>query len=211
MGHYKFYCFPGEGHIFTQKCKGRAPRFYIHAHRDSSGPPPPLKNECSLRVLRAKFGTKIVSSGSHWRCEVVRHLCSQSESGWQMYFRPGHSPFGPQKDAFYRGQFVILTHVFAIVCPWNEVWNMRCCHYLPLSLKFKWRRNFGSRNKWQRDKRKIGEWVGFCRLLSFKYARSSRHLFFTDNAQFFCLLVRYAAKKICNFKFNLNVSSYSFS
>ena len=155
---------------------------------------PPLKNECSLRVLRAKFGTKIVSSGSHWRCEVVRHLCSQSESGRQMYFRPWHSPFGPQKDAFYRGQFVILTHVFAIVCPWNEIWNMRCCHYLPLSLKFKWRRNFGSRNKWQRDKRKIGlgfrvrvrkigEWVGF---LS-------------------------SAKKIRNFKFNLNVSSYSVS
>ena len=48
MGHYKFYCFPGRVTFFNKKYKGRAGRFYIHAHRDSSGPLPLLKNECSL-------------------------------------------------------------------------------------------------------------------------------------------------------------------
>ena len=48
MGHYKFYCFPGRVTFFNKKYKGRAGRFYIHAHRDSSGPSPLLKNECSL-------------------------------------------------------------------------------------------------------------------------------------------------------------------
>ena len=49
VGHYKFYCFPGRVTFFNKKYKGRAGRFYIHAHRDSSGPPPLLKNECSLK------------------------------------------------------------------------------------------------------------------------------------------------------------------
>ena len=39
----------GRVTFFNKKYKGRAGRFYIHAHRDSSSPPMPplLKNECS--------------------------------------------------------------------------------------------------------------------------------------------------------------------
>ena len=54
MGHYKFYCFPGRVTFFNKKYKGRAGRFYIHAHRDSSGPPPLLKNECSLSTFHGQ-------------------------------------------------------------------------------------------------------------------------------------------------------------
>ena len=32
-----------------------------------------------------------------------------------MYFQPAHFPFGPQKDAFYRGQFVIWPRVLIIM------------------------------------------------------------------------------------------------
>ena len=39
----------------------------------------------------------MVSSGSGWLSEVVWHLCSQTESGWQMHFQPAHFLFGPQK------------------------------------------------------------------------------------------------------------------
>ena len=56
--------------------------------------------------------------------------------------------------------------------------------------------------------------MGMSRLLSsaqFQIHPSPRRLFFIDDVQFFCLLVRYAAKKIRYFKFNLNVSSYSVS
>ena len=52
--------FPGGGRVtfFNKKYKGRARRFYIHAHRDSSGSPPPpiLKNECSLIIMKAVYG-----------------------------------------------------------------------------------------------------------------------------------------------------------
>ena len=57
----------------------------------------------------------MVSSGSHWPSEVVWHLCSQSVSGRQIYFQPAHFPFGPQKGAFYRGQFVIWPRVLIIM------------------------------------------------------------------------------------------------
>jgi len=72
-GHYLFACPKREGQhkfyttkwwvtinftasrgrvtFFNTKYKGRAGRFYIHAHRDSSGPPPLLKNECSLNGI----------------------------------------------------------------------------------------------------------------------------------------------------------------
>ena len=32
-----------------------------------------------------------------------------------MYFQPAHFPFGPQKGAFYRGQFVIWPRVLIIM------------------------------------------------------------------------------------------------
>ena len=51
MGHYKFYCFPGRVTFFNKKYKGRAGRFYIHAHRDSSGPPPLLKMNAPLTEI----------------------------------------------------------------------------------------------------------------------------------------------------------------
>ena len=38
----------GRVTFFNKKYKGRPGRFYIHAHRDSSGPPWLLQNECSL-------------------------------------------------------------------------------------------------------------------------------------------------------------------
>ena len=38
----------GGSNFFNKKYKGGAGRFYIHAHRDSFGAPPLLKNECSL-------------------------------------------------------------------------------------------------------------------------------------------------------------------
>ena len=42
--------------FFNTKYKGRARRFYIHAHGDSSGPPRPLlTNECSLRMRYHNF------------------------------------------------------------------------------------------------------------------------------------------------------------
>lgn len=31
-----------------------------------------------------------------------------------MHFQPGHFPFGPQKDSFYRGQFLIWPCVLII-------------------------------------------------------------------------------------------------
>ena len=37
---------------YGNKYKGRAGRFYIHGHKDSSGPPPLLKEECSLNTLQ---------------------------------------------------------------------------------------------------------------------------------------------------------------
>jgi len=42
----------GRVTFFNKKYKGRAGRFYILAHRDSSGPPPLLQNECSLIVAK---------------------------------------------------------------------------------------------------------------------------------------------------------------
>ena len=32
-----------------------------------------------------------------------------------MYFQPAHFPFGPKKDVFYRGQFVIWPRVLIIM------------------------------------------------------------------------------------------------
>ena len=52
----------GRVTFFYKKCKGRAARFYIHAHRDSSGPPPLLKNESSLRVKIANFDVATIIS-----------------------------------------------------------------------------------------------------------------------------------------------------
>ena len=40
----------GRVTFFNTKYKGRAGRFYIHAHRDSSSPTPLLKNGCSLKT-----------------------------------------------------------------------------------------------------------------------------------------------------------------
>ena len=39
----------------------------------------------------------------------------QGSSGRQMYLHPAHFPFGPQKGAFYRGQFVIWPRVLIII------------------------------------------------------------------------------------------------
>ena len=37
-----------------------------------------------------------------------------------MYFQPAHLPFGPQKGAFYRGQFVIWPRVLKIMLFSND-------------------------------------------------------------------------------------------
>jgi len=50
LSHYKFNYFSGEGHIFNTKYKGRAGWIYIHAHSDSSCPPPLLKNRSAKRT-----------------------------------------------------------------------------------------------------------------------------------------------------------------
>jgi len=42
-GHLNFTAFQGRVTFFSKKYKGRAARFYVHAHRDSCGPPPPSK------------------------------------------------------------------------------------------------------------------------------------------------------------------------
>ena len=55
------------------------------------------------------------SSGSHWPSKVVWHLCSQSESGWQMHLQPWHFFFGLQEGACYRGQFVIWPCALIII------------------------------------------------------------------------------------------------
>ena len=49
-GHLNFTASRKRVTFFNKKYKGRAGRFYIHAHRDSCSPPPPLKNECSLNI-----------------------------------------------------------------------------------------------------------------------------------------------------------------
>ena len=83
VGHYKFYCFPGRVTFFNKKYKGRAGRFYIHAHRDSSGPPPLLKNECSLSVFQSfspvhtkklNNGNMIISLTGHVLYDVRDHV-----------------------------------------------------------------------------------------------------------------------------------------
>ena len=52
-GHLNFITSQGQVTFFNKKHKGRAGRFYIHAHRDSSSPPPPpLKDECSLNLQK---------------------------------------------------------------------------------------------------------------------------------------------------------------
>ena len=55
VGHLNFTAFQGRVTFFNKKHKGRAGRFYIHAHRDSCGPPPLLKNECSLNVIHPQL------------------------------------------------------------------------------------------------------------------------------------------------------------
>ena len=55
------------------------------------------------------------SSGCDWPNDVVLHLCSQSESGWQMHLQPSHVWFGQQEGAFYRGQFVLWSRVLMIM------------------------------------------------------------------------------------------------
>ena len=53
-GHLNFIASQGQVTFFNKKYKGRAGRFYIHAHRVSSGPPTPphLKDECSLNLQK---------------------------------------------------------------------------------------------------------------------------------------------------------------
>ena len=57
----------------------------------------------------------MVSSGSHWPSKVFKGLCTQSESGQQMHLQPAHLPFGPQKNKFYPGQFVIWPRLLTII------------------------------------------------------------------------------------------------
>ena len=80
---------------------------------------PTLQND---KVNKFKFVPALVlkwypqgSSGSHWPSKVVRHLCSQSESGRQMHLQLWHFLFGLQEGACYRRQFVIWPHVLVII------------------------------------------------------------------------------------------------
>ena len=72
-------------------------------------------SENSFTKIRTKSDTEMVSFGSHWPSEVAWHLSSQSESGRKMPFQLGNFPFGPQKDEFYRGNFVIWGRVLIII------------------------------------------------------------------------------------------------
>ena len=71
-----------------------------------------LQNANLFTNICATSGIEIVASGYQWPSELVRHLCSLSESGQQIHFELGISCMACKKVCFTEGSwFNFATHI----------------------------------------------------------------------------------------------------